>query len=206
MRQAPTSVTPSTMANAACTSFSYVLLKARLDSLVHYESGIGSLNSALGFDVSGFDPDGPLPEIPPTNASQSAHDRMRHARGPREPHDPPAWRRGSAAMAAWPSSARRPLSPTAYGAWLDEEGSDGFNIMFPYLPEGLDDFVDKVVPELQRATSSAPSMRAPRCGKIWVWRGRPTGSSIRQRPSARILAIWTGAFRRQVKVGRRARS
>ena len=29
-------------------------------------------------------------------------------------------------------------------------GSDGFNIMFPYLPEGLDDFVDKVVPELQR--------------------------------------------------------
>jgi alkanesulfonate monooxygenase len=34
--------------------------------------------------------------------------------------------------------------------WLDEEGSDGFNIMFPYLPEGLDDFVDQVVPELQR--------------------------------------------------------
>jgi alkanesulfonate monooxygenase len=34
--------------------------------------------------------------------------------------------------------------------WLVERGSDGFNIMFPYLPEGLDDFVDKVVPELQR--------------------------------------------------------
>ena len=35
-------------------------------------------------------------------------------------------------------------------AWLEQEGSDGFNIMFPYLPEGLDDFTDKVVPELQR--------------------------------------------------------
>ncbi|MCB8829001.1 nitrilotriacetate monooxygenase, partial [Escherichia coli] len=34
--------------------------------------------------------------------------------------------------------------------WLEEEGSDGFNVMFPYLPEGLDDFVEKVVPELQR--------------------------------------------------------
>lgn len=34
--------------------------------------------------------------------------------------------------------------------WLTEEGSDGFNIMFPFLPEGLDDFVDRVVPELQR--------------------------------------------------------
>lgn len=33
--------------------------------------------------------------------------------------------------------------------WLEEEGSDGFNIMFPWLPDGLDDFVDKVVPELQ---------------------------------------------------------
>jgi alkanesulfonate monooxygenase len=34
--------------------------------------------------------------------------------------------------------------------WLVTEGSDGFNVMFPYLPQGLDDFVDKVVPELQR--------------------------------------------------------
>ena len=32
--------------------------------------------------------------------------------------------------------------------WLEAGGSDGFNIMFPYLPGGLDDFVDKVVPEL----------------------------------------------------------
>ena len=34
--------------------------------------------------------------------------------------------------------------------WLTERACDGFNIMFPYLPEGLDDFVDRVVPELQR--------------------------------------------------------
>jgi alkanesulfonate monooxygenase SsuD/methylene tetrahydromethanopterin reductase-like flavin-dependent oxidoreductase (luciferase family) len=34
--------------------------------------------------------------------------------------------------------------------WLVEEGSDGFNVMFPFLPQGLDDFTSKVVPELQR--------------------------------------------------------
>ena len=34
--------------------------------------------------------------------------------------------------------------------WLFEEGCDGFNIMFPTVPEGLEDFVGKVVPELQR--------------------------------------------------------
>src|SRR5246127_2290917 len=44
--------------------------RARLDSLVHYDSGIASLSIALGTDASGFDPDGQLPEIPPSNASQ----------------------------------------------------------------------------------------------------------------------------------------
>jgi alkanesulfonate monooxygenase len=34
--------------------------------------------------------------------------------------------------------------------WLTTEASDGFTIMFPYLPGGLDDFVECVVPELQR--------------------------------------------------------
>jgi alkanesulfonate monooxygenase len=34
--------------------------------------------------------------------------------------------------------------------WLETEGSDGFTIQFPFLPMGLDDFVNRVVPELQR--------------------------------------------------------
>ena len=34
--------------------------------------------------------------------------------------------------------------------WLETRGCDGFNVMFPYLPEGLDDVVERVVPELQR--------------------------------------------------------
>ena len=29
------------------------------------------------------------------------------------------------------------------------KASDGFNVLFPYLPAGLHDFVDWVVPELQ---------------------------------------------------------
>jgi alkanesulfonate monooxygenase SsuD/methylene tetrahydromethanopterin reductase-like flavin-dependent oxidoreductase (luciferase family) len=34
--------------------------------------------------------------------------------------------------------------------WLETHASDGFTVMFPYLPGGLDDFVDQVVPQLQR--------------------------------------------------------
>src|SRR5690606_31485622 len=34
--------------------------------------------------------------------------------------------------------------------WLMNEGADGFNLMPPSLPGGIDDFVDHVVPVLQR--------------------------------------------------------
>ena len=34
--------------------------------------------------------------------------------------------------------------------WLYSDACDGFSIMFPWVPGGLDDFVDRVVPELQR--------------------------------------------------------
>src|SRR5499427_7566526 len=50
--------------------------RARLDSLVHYDSGIASLSIALGTDASGFDPDGQLPPIPETNASKSGRQRL----------------------------------------------------------------------------------------------------------------------------------
>ena len=120
-----------------------------LDSLVHYDSGIGSLNSGLGYDVSGFDPDGPLPEIPPTNASQSGRARI-VAMAQRENLTirELAARVGSYGGQAFVGTAATIADEME--RWIDEEACDGFNIMFPYLPEGLDDFVDQVVPELQR--------------------------------------------------------
>jgi hypothetical protein len=34
--------------------------------------------------------------------------------------------------------------------WVTEGACDGFNIMPPYMPGALNDFVDLVIPELQR--------------------------------------------------------
>src|SRR6476619_6085080 len=50
--------------------------RSRLDSLVHYDNAIASLSIALGHDASRFDPDGPLPRIPESNASKSARERI----------------------------------------------------------------------------------------------------------------------------------
>jgi FMN-dependent oxidoreductase (nitrilotriacetate monooxygenase family) len=123
--------------------------RAFLDTLVHYDSGIASLSIALGHDVSGFDPDGPLPEIPETNASKSARQRVIDwARKDRLTIRQLAQRIGGYSgleMVGTPAMIADQMEQ-----WLVEEGSDGFNVMFPHLPVGLDDFVDKVVPELQR--------------------------------------------------------
>ncbi len=123
--------------------------RAHLDSLVHYDSGIGSLNSMLDYDVSACDPDGPLPPMPPTQASQSQRDRLIElAESQNLSIRELAQRAGSYAGLAFVGTAKRIADEMTQ--WLEEEGADGFNIMFPWLPGGLDDFVDQVVPELQR--------------------------------------------------------
>ncbi|MEH1821391.1 MAG: LLM class flavin-dependent oxidoreductase [Nostoc sp.] len=123
--------------------------RAHLDSLVHYDSGIASLNGALGYDVSSFDPDGPLPEIPQTNAGQSSRERVvAVAQREKLTIRQLAQRVGSYGGLAFVGTPQTIADDMEQ--WLTEEGSDGFNIMFPYLPEGLNDFIDKVIPELQQ--------------------------------------------------------
>ncbi len=123
--------------------------RLHLDSLVHYDSAIASLSIALGHDASKFDPDGPLPETPETNASKSGRERvMKLAAEENLTVRELAGRFGGYAGHAIVGTATSIADEME--AWLMEEASDGFNVMFPYLPAGLDDFVDKVVPELQR--------------------------------------------------------
>jgi len=123
--------------------------RARLDGLVSYESGIAALSIAVGQDARKFDPDGPLPEIPETNQSKSGRERVvalakrenltvRQIAGRLGGY-------GGLAMMGTPQMIADQMEE-----WLTTGASDGFNVMFPYLPGGLDDFVNLVVPELQR--------------------------------------------------------
>ncbi len=123
--------------------------RARLDSLVHYDSAIASLSIALGHDASGFDPDGLLPEIPESNASKSARERV-VALAQREHLSVRqlAQRLGGYSGLAFVGTPS--MIADQMEEWLLTDACDGFNITFPYLPAGLDDFVDRVVPELQR--------------------------------------------------------
>jgi alkanesulfonate monooxygenase len=103
----------------------------------------------LGTDASGFDPDGPLPPIPETNASKTGRQRVVDLAA----RDNLTVRQlaqrvggyGGLSFVGTPQTIADQMQE-----WLESRGSDGFNIMFPYLPQGLTDFVDRVVPELQR--------------------------------------------------------
>jgi alkanesulfonate monooxygenase len=123
--------------------------RARLDSLVNYANAIASLSIALGHDASKFDPDAPLPDIPESNASKSGRERaIAAAKRDNLTVRQLAQRMGGysgLAMVGTPQTIADEME-----AWVDSGASDGFIIMFPYLPGGLDDFCDRVVPELQR--------------------------------------------------------
>ena len=123
--------------------------RAKLDSLVSYESGIAALSIAAGVDARKFDPDGPLPELPETNQSKSGRERvMALAKREGLTVRQIAGRLGGyggLGMVGTPKMIADQMQE-----WLETGASDGFNVMFPYLPGGLDDFVNLVVPELQR--------------------------------------------------------
>lgn len=122
--------------------------RAKLDSLVHYDSGIHSLSGMLGHDVSSFDPDGPLPDIPESNASKSSRRFMIElARAENLTIRQLAAKAGSYGGLAFVGTAKTIADEMQH--WLEQGACDGFTTMFPYLPEGLEDFTGKVVPELQ---------------------------------------------------------
>jgi len=123
--------------------------RALLDSLVHYDSAVASLSIALGHDASGFDPDGPLPEIPETNASKTGRAQvLKFTQEEQLTVRQLAQRYGGYAGLAFVGTPETIADEMVQ--WLTARGSDGFNIVFPYLPQGLDDVVDRLVPELQR--------------------------------------------------------
>ena len=123
--------------------------KAALDGLVHPDSGIPNLSIRLGVDASGFELDAPLPELPPSNASQSGQaalvEQARRDNLTVRQLAQIAGGYGGLEMVGTASEIADTMQE-----WLETDASDGFNVMFPTVPAGLDDFVDLVVPELQR--------------------------------------------------------
>ncbi len=120
-----------------------------LDSLVHTDSSLPNLSIRLGVNVSRFDLDGPLPELPVSNQSQSSQAALvKLARTQHLTVRQLAELVGGYGGLKFVGTAGQIAD--SMQEWLETGASDGFNVMFHTVPEGLTDFVDLVVPELTR--------------------------------------------------------
>ena len=121
-------------------------------------TAIAMLEQVWGRDLSGYDPEGPLPDVDPTGDTTMTEGRVRHS-------DPVAMARAYRDRAAAEDlsirelviavTSRQQFVGTAaqiadeVDRYVQADACDGF-ILVPHLtPHGLDEFVDRVVPLLQ---------------------------------------------------------
>ena len=143
-------VLPGVMPFVAATREEAQRLHDELQDLVDPRIGIGLTSAMAGTDLSQFPLDGPMPEPPVTQGYQSRQklfvDTAR-AEGLtiRQLIARVITARGHKTVIGTPADVADLLEE-----WFDAGAADGFNIMPPTLPQGLDAFADLVVPELQR--------------------------------------------------------
>ncbi|MGW7489334.1 LLM class flavin-dependent oxidoreductase [Streptomyces sp. NPDC054786] len=128
-------------------------LEQELTELQVPEYGLAQLSGMLGTDLTGLPLDGPLPELPEErdiNGNKSRFTLVAELAR----HDGLTLReliarlgggRGHRVFAGTPEQIADQLQE-----WFTQGAADGFNVMPPHLPGGLEDFVDQVVPLLQR--------------------------------------------------------
>ncbi|CAN5203779.1 LLM class flavin-dependent oxidoreductase [soil metagenome] len=122
---------------------------AVLQSFVDSHNGLQLLTDRLGFDMTAYDFDGPVPALPQTEFSQTfARVLLDKARRDgltlRDLYNLNAAARGHWVLCGSPETIADTLQ-----LWFEERAGDGFNVMPPWFHDGFDDFVDTVVPILQ---------------------------------------------------------
>jgi N-acetyl-S-(2-succino)cysteine monooxygenase len=123
---------------------------ARMQDLIHPDVGLGLLSRRLGFDLTGYPLDGPLPELPKNDVVASRADVVvemakRENLTIRQLYQRFAGARGHLEVVGTPVQIADTMQ-----LWFEEHAADGFNVILPYFPGGLNDFVVGVIPELQR--------------------------------------------------------
>jgi len=121
-----------------------------LQELLHPDLGVALLSRRLGFDLTGYPLDEPLPPLPENKVISSRSDMIsawskEGAPTLRQLYQRFASSRGHYSIIGTPREVVDEME-----RWFTTGACDGFNVLPPYYPGGLDDFVDMVVPELQR--------------------------------------------------------
>ena len=121
-----------------------------LDGMIPVELAIAQLQMSLGnVDLSGCDPDGPLPELPDSNASLGTRRRILDlSRDEGLSLGQIALRTASARTSMMLTGGPEDVADRLQ-TWFEAGAADGFVVAPPALPVMLERFVETVVPILQ---------------------------------------------------------
>lgn len=121
-----------------------------LQALIRPEFGLSMLSDLVGgYDLSGCDIEGPLPQLPPSNANTSRRaliEKLAYEDGLniRQLYERMTTSRGHMTLIGTYDFVTDEIV-----RWFENGAADGFNIMPPLLPESLRDFSENILPRLQ---------------------------------------------------------
>lgn len=145
-------VLPGIVPYIAATEEAARNLEQEFTELISPEYSLRQLSQMLGIDLTTHALDAPLPPLPPIEQIQGNKSRYQLVKDlaagesltVRQLIAKLGGGRGHRTIAGTPEQIADDLQ-----AWFAAGAADGFNVMPPYLPGGLEDFVDQVVPILR---------------------------------------------------------
>ncbi|MER9518306.1 LLM class flavin-dependent oxidoreductase [Mesorhizobium sp. M0614] len=160
-----------------------------LQTLLPDQVGIDLLSSWSGLDLSLFPPDGPLPPLPDESTFNGGRTSLNRVK---------QWAKQNLSLREIARKLANSGSvPTVAGTpvqiadqlqdWFVSGAADGFNLMFPLLPEDWVNFAEQVVPELQRR-GVFPLEYAPGTLRDRFGLARPANRFAEQRDNARAVS------------------
>ncbi|WP_327099402.1 LLM class flavin-dependent oxidoreductase [Nocardia vinacea] len=145
-------VLPGLVPFIADTREEALALEQEFTDLISPDYALRQLSALLGVDLTEHALDAPLPPLPAESEIEGGKSRFtlvkelaeREKLTVRQLIGKLGGGRGHRTLAGTPTDIADELQ-----SWFENGAADGFNIMPPYLPGGLEDFVDRVVPILQ---------------------------------------------------------
>jgi alkanesulfonate monooxygenase len=122
----------------------------RLQEMIHPEIGVPALSDIVGLDLSKYPLDGPMPDVPLTNTQQGRQKVVMDMARAENLTIRQLYKRVATARGHRVALGTGADIADALEEWYRGGAADGFNIMPQVLPAGLNEFVEHVIPELQR--------------------------------------------------------
>ena len=152
-RNAPVPILPGLVTYVGSTEAEAKAKQRELDELLPTESSLRQLQTFIDQDCMSWELDAPVPPLPPLEAFKGPKGRYATVLRIIETEQPTvrqllgrlAAGGGHCTMVGTPEQIADKME-----LWVRKGGADGFNLMPPAQPGSVADFVDHVVPELQR--------------------------------------------------------